>query len=128
MMQRHRPHLREGLCTAHLLPSSYELQHIGLSVAHFITEALGSSQPSEHAAADDGILLSQAAAAVNWAHAPHLSNMTTLSCRGEETDRQTDRQTDSEVQLCFLLGPYSRPVDCMTDVKPLSVARVRKTV
>ena len=93
MMQRHRPHLREGLCTAHLLPSSYELQHIGLSVAHFITEALGSSQPSEHAAADDGILLSQAAAAVNWAHAPHLSNMTTLSCRGEETDRQTDRQT-----------------------------------
>ncbi|KAA6419616.1 MAG: hypothetical protein FRX49_10341 [Trebouxia sp. A1-2] len=46
-------------------------------MAHFITETLGSGQPSKHAAADDGILLSQAAAAVDGAHAPHLGSMGT---------------------------------------------------
>ena len=93
-LTKKRPHLGEGLCTAHLLPSNYELQHVGLSMAHFITEALGSCQPSEHAAADDGILLSQAAAAVNWAHTPHLDRQVSLSAaEGRQTDRQTDGQT-----------------------------------
>lgn len=41
-------------------------------MAHFIAEALGCCQPSQHATAHNGVLLSQAAAAVNGTHAPHL--------------------------------------------------------
>ena len=41
-------------------------------MAYFIAQTLAGCQPSQHAAAHDGILLPQAAAAVYRAHTPHL--------------------------------------------------------
>ena len=65
-------YLAECLCAADLLPPGDELQQVGLGVAHFIAQTLGGGQATKHAAAYDGVLLPQAAAAVNGAHTPHL--------------------------------------------------------
>ena len=64
--------LGKALSAADLLPAGDEVQQIWLGVPHFITQALGGSQPAKHAAAHNGILLPQAAAAVNGTHTPHL--------------------------------------------------------
>lgn len=65
-------HLGECLSAAHLLPVGDEAQQVGLGMANLITQALGGGEPSQHAAAHDGILLTQAATAVDGANAPHL--------------------------------------------------------
>lgn len=49
------------------------------------------------------------------AHTPHLSNMTTLSCRGQETDRHTYRQP-----ACFLRScSHTVPQHCAPELRLL---------
>ena len=67
-------YLAERLCTADLLPPGDELQQVGLGMPHFIAQTLGRRQAAQHAAAHDGVLFTQAAAAVDGAHTPHLSS------------------------------------------------------